>query len=538
MIQGPLTDDAMIIVEAPLSEGGWGLPCPSSSAPIAFVSSLLRATLATDNFNHIRLPRNASDRIDESTLIPSVQECLLHLRSMKSDLNDSKLDNQTLPYVDFDSGLLRLPAQVSSHHKLQHRINNALSLKRIKVASLNNPFLATRFEELCSPYSRLFHHILPTSEKLTFTDWEYCLAARHLLNLPPADNLPKSCFCGELLSNKPDHFHSCRQTRNTLINRKHNFVRDTIALLTGMVGCEYQREVQVSAEDARRVDGMCFLSSGSYSHDVSGIHTNSPSYVRSNLSLSQLCSARDSKKNALYLEEEARNGHTFSSFVFTSCGALNKSAVALLSRLASEADKTGIYSETDFFKTAVFMILVAIHKSNARISKIGTMWARKASFPVSTSSHASRRRSGPPSITPPVSSPLAVSTFLTNCIASAPSSALPSPLPVIEPFSSQATSTIPCVLCSDHFPIEEFSFLLIGCSCSDRNICYDCAHKSVLIHASKCPCCNQEVTAISCKDDASNFIPVPTLQRNIVRSDLDEQAIETLLRNDADDENL
>jgi len=211
-------------------------------------------------------------------------------------------------------------------------------------------------EDLQNEYARKFHTIRPTHQRLTLTDEQYQYAAKNILNLPPADGFTK-CFCGASLKNKPDHLHYCPQTRKKEINQRYDMIVKALARLGDEIGTTCI-ESRVSKDTLERTDTTIYALDGTFSFDVVVTHTNCPSYKKRNMSVSALKEAKNNMKNTKYLNKESKDGRIFSSFPISSYGAMFPSTIAILRKLASIAESTGMWSQNAFFQYAIYPTLI------------------------------------------------------------------------------------------------------------------------------------------------------------------------------------
>jgi len=155
-----------------------------------------------------------------------------------------------------------------------------------------------------------------------------------------------------------------------------------------------------------------------------------------------VCDARNNKKNRIYLTDEKAN--SFSPFVMTTCGVFSKPAVALISRLAAEAEIESRFTEKAFFQMAIARLIVALHKGNARLSQLGLIRMRLNVARIEADSDKKE-----------------------------------------------------CKMCFESKEDVQFDYVLTGCVCIDKEFCFECMFTTVTQVVSSCFICGQERTHIS-----------------------------------------
>jgi hypothetical protein len=459
ILDGKIDEEGKFLLQTPIRLGGWGLTCPSVSSPASFISSYLRATVSTNNFNNLITSRNLEGNAE---LIPITEEIKSIIEVFKEKLAKSESVLEMLPAIDNVTGLLK-PSP--NHNKmLQKVINDGIADLYSEDKIKHSTSLKIRIDDLKTVYARKFHSIRPTHERFKLSDVDYQFVARNLLNQPPSNNTPEFCICGQSMKDRPDHLQVCRLTRSTFIQGRHNAIRGEIGQLTELVGGIYNREVSSNSRDGKRIDGICHISSGSYSHDVSVVHANSPSYVKQNICHEKSSDTRNTVKNKKYFQDEAALSRKFCAFILTSYGSFNKSAIALLSQLSKEAEIMTSQQEQEFFNMAINRILIVLHKSNAKISQLGLVSIRKHE-----DSHS---------------------------------------------FENLMDSDLVCDICCETKSQEQFDYIIEGCRCLNQKCCFTCLTKTVFEVSSKCSLCGFERTQISFQPGLSKnvLIEIPHLR--------------------------
>jgi len=119
--------------------------------------------------------------------------------------------------------------------------------------------------------------VFPSSSSLSLLDSHYALAFRLRLGLPPQDDLPLFCKCGDPLAPDPNHFLSCKIFRRTIVTTRHDLIVRSLASFTRSAGGSVYIEPKFFG--GRRPDAQVHFPSGSSSLDVSITHPAATSYA-------------------------------------------------------------------------------------------------------------------------------------------------------------------------------------------------------------------------------------------------------------------
>ena len=234
----------------------------------------------------------------------------------------------------------------------------------------------------------------PRAPDSIMSNTEFGHTVRHLLALPPDDNMPRTCICGASLQEAPfDHFHSCKTARKAAVNSRHNFVNEVIIATARTVGMTVSREPHhpkdPSAPEGSRMrkrayrpDAALFTSRSRYHIDVMVTHPASNSYVTA-ASECSLAAANNGEKNKIKKNAEwaAHTHYTFLPFVVESFGAIGKSAMKVVNIIADFAESMRHSTKSACRNRLLTDISIALQRGNALISLDGLTKARRGINP-------------------------------------------------------------------------------------------------------------------------------------------------------------
>jgi len=169
------------------------------------------------------------------------------------------------------------------------------------------------------------------------TDAYYGMAVRARLDLPPADDLPPSCKCGESPSSPAGHVHWCRKVRQRPTIMRHNVIISALNNVARAAGLTTHVEVtQPSDPGAReaerlrpdiRLDGAL----RSILTDVTISHPLAPSALQPNTEDDSIANIERSARNKSHKYAELADSFGIDLLPFATdvYGALGKQALEL-----------------------------------------------------------------------------------------------------------------------------------------------------------------------------------------------------------------
>ena len=131
-----------------------------------------------------------------------------------------------------------------------------------------------------------------------------------------------------------DHALSCKKLRGRYA--RHDALRNAIRDMMVAAGYPVQTEVQISADDAKRMDLVVYLGTTQLWVDMSVLNTCAPSY----LGKRNAPRDRERHKTSKYAREAKKASAQFIPAVISTYGELGNSFAALLKRIATKAMNT------------------------------------------------------------------------------------------------------------------------------------------------------------------------------------------------------
>ena len=276
----------------------------------------------------------------------------------------------------------------------------------------DNPYLNTatkaRLKSASHRHAKRWLSQTPRSAELTLSNPEFGLAVRHLLGLPPANDMPELCACSHAatkngkrgavrIDQQPyDHFMCCPLFRKTSMNDRHNWINGVLVRSARAAEFSVSSEVHHSRqplapagssmrERAYRPDSVYGGTYGRFHVDVSVAHPLAQSCVVQ-ASKTPLAAAADreqvKRKKAggwpAYLAVQ------FYPFVVESYGAVGKQAEHVLDIIARQAEEQGAGTKRDVRNLILTRLSLALQRGNARVYQLGLQkaHARAAGLPV------------------------------------------------------------------------------------------------------------------------------------------------------------
>jgi len=222
--------------------------------------------------------------------------------------------------------------------------------------------------------------VYPATPSLTLYDAHYALAVRLRLGLPPQDDLPLQCKCGDSLAVDPNHFLSCKLFRRTIVTTRHDLiVRSLAAFIRTAGGAVY---VEPKFYGSARPVAQIHFPSHTSTFDVSVTHPAAQTFVlqasRSPLAAAKLREAiKKSKYGVQALEEKV----TFTPFVLETYGGLGKEAVKFvrkISHLYADQSPTPV-GRSAFASLITRTLSILLQRGNALVQLTGCQSAREHS---------------------------------------------------------------------------------------------------------------------------------------------------------------
>jgi hypothetical protein len=213
---------------------------------------------------------------------------------------------------------------------------------------------------------------VPSSREFELTDIQFSLAMRHLLGLPPAEQLPPQCACLQDLL--PDHFHSCIKLRKTAVNTRHNFVLSCLQRLAREAGTGMEMEPKIG-ERSQRTDGYYIGFTKLVHVDVGITHPGAPTHLAAAARRPlKAAAAYEQLKIREYEQTALLEGATFTPFIMESHGAFGALCRPFLATVAEDASthaSEGFSGEDRFLARAYRLLSFALQRGNAIVGGHG-----------------------------------------------------------------------------------------------------------------------------------------------------------------------
>ena len=218
------------LVNLPCSRGGMGIASAANASPAAYLASLLSA--AADISSLAILPTTVADQdptaaAHAASHVNSARAILIHTTQSAceavEELGAKVMEQCGVP----DAAAL---VDQAGRPKLQHRLMEAVldhTLSQLNCRLIYSPH--HRATLLSAAQKDAYRWLLasPADDRQFMVPAYWCLAVRHRLFMPPADNLPaRQCGCGKRTSvtDHPAHFHTCNMVKGTAMKDRHDMV--------------------------------------------------------------------------------------------------------------------------------------------------------------------------------------------------------------------------------------------------------------------------------------------------------------------------
>lgn len=396
-LKQPLSSSIKTQLSLPIKKSGFGLRSYEELSHVAYLSSFLQS--AQHIYSNFASVYFSKAHVQPSSLPQHLKQDTIQavLCGQDSDTNwlskqlrncFEVIQNNGIP-VDNDVIHSSLENTLAHHskHKISHlqrsltehaekkKFDTFLKSKPIK-ESINQ----VRVNSCCNKSAGLWLTALPASSFSPATvlkDYQFVLAAKHRLGLPPTDvMMNKKCFCGSEIKSF-DHFQNCLSIRNTKCTARHNMIVRHLTSIANRAGlCHSIGELRLSAlptsddQKDKVPDAEIYnlTSSAPITFiDVSVVNTTASTY-RSQL---RPLSYRANHKNKLYSQICKDRGGEFRPFIVSSYGELGPDAEQLLKDIALVAHTERGLNYGLFLRQAKSEIAILLQQGNALIAKHG-----------------------------------------------------------------------------------------------------------------------------------------------------------------------
>ena len=316
-----LSEETVSTLHLPLRLGGFGLRSVAKTSSAAYFSAVAQTVpdlLAIVPANHVN-----SLLVEEKSRIPTanaIQSCLEFFAASGLTLGQAGLPRNLAEFW----GNYSLPTPGSRLQSAVCTLLESVALAKLKAQlDLHNQ---QRIVSAGGKFAGVWLSVTPTSFDLQLTDEEMGLASRIRLGLPPLDNLPVSCVCGQVLDDDPDHFLSCQNLRRSAVTSRHDSIVRLLAKHLRRASALVHEEQRFPGERKLRPDLDVFFSDEYLLVDVVVTHPAAPSRK----SIKPLAAAGDWERRKVnkYESLAAVHGAKVFGFSLESIGAWSGQAVS------------------------------------------------------------------------------------------------------------------------------------------------------------------------------------------------------------------
>lgn len=352
---------AKTLASLPLRHGGFGIIPISRLAPAAWIASLAAAA---------RFLQDSQFGLND----PAINQTAAQLRQAApavAELLPAVEDGEDYPLV-FQQFFTECDEKGALRHdptKLQQAITKPIHdalHKQLKI-DFATPFDRCHLEAIERKLASAWILALPADNHTTLRDIELVVAARHRLDLPLLDSLPKFCGCGTVLANRDrSHLLTCKRQKGNGHIVRHNALVQIMQTAIIAAGGDARAEIKglaVDAADRRRpdlefeIDGYCSIA------DVAVIHPAAKSRQAQRKPADVAAKAKQDKYADMY-----GDGKEFSEIVpliFEAYGGFGDAARHFVARLADAARANGrLYKRAA--ADIVGRVAVTLQRGNAR----------------------------------------------------------------------------------------------------------------------------------------------------------------------------
>jgi hypothetical protein len=264
----------------------------------------------------ISFARTSSEHSSLTTLLPSPQQPLSSWAFYASDEHDADKLQKAITAVHESTAALDLLTQGTASD-------------RARLLSCQGKF------------SGAWLTALPMDSSTRISSFDYRLAMRLRLGLPPSDAMPARCACGDLLKNDQIHFLSCNLLRRTCINFQHNRIVQTIhAWILRAGGTSLVEPTHLSLRDNSRPDLRVTLGDRNFLVDAVCCHPTAPTHVSAGQAPLGTALQAVTGKNARYTDMACEQGATFIPFAVETYGAFAPDACNFIRDIADHAENS------------------------------------------------------------------------------------------------------------------------------------------------------------------------------------------------------
>jgi hypothetical protein len=215
----------------------------------------------------------------------------------------------------------------------------------------------------------------------TLRDWEWRVAARMRLGMPPSDLVEAPCSCGVVVQRDGmlDHFAACVRVSGITKIHRHNEVQAALVAGVRRLGLSaIPSPTGYHADSARNPDVLVSFPAGAMvCLDVSIVHPTAASHVVAAAKEKGVVASRmEAAKVAKHSGAAAAYGHAFSAFVLETYGLCGPAAEKFLKSAAVASLVPGAYRELRE------RVAVAVQRGNALLARQGHELVRRAAAGV------------------------------------------------------------------------------------------------------------------------------------------------------------
>jgi hypothetical protein len=355
----------------PIRLGGFGLRSLRSTSPAAYWSALaLSASHILSSFPAVswrsRLLSPGTDQVPFASELDKCYEAIV--------VSLPSIDSKILPVQS--QGFWQLYGHAAPPG-LQRAI--CAIIENAAAKTLQDTFKSPDIQRLVScqqKHAGAWLLVHPSSPDLVLSDGDFSSAVRHRLGLPPADDLPKACICGTVLSD-PGHFHSCPRLMPRAITTRHDHIVNLLARFFKRAGALVRVEAKVMGQSRIRPDLEIILPDQTLLVDIAVAHPAAPSRK----STRPLATARiiENAKSTKYAGVASARGGKFLAFIFETYGAYGRQALDILKSLQSLMSRLSLASPPMARSSIIETLSIALQRGNALVSHTGALAARTLS---------------------------------------------------------------------------------------------------------------------------------------------------------------
>ena len=403
-----LTQEDRILLEHPTRFGGYGLLPPWPTAPVAYLSSVIRATPSLTIF--IEPPpglSNSESSSSSSTATASNSNSAMSIASDSSSSDSSTSSSpssnsnhapqqHTLIFTEaiiarnilfeaipsaqnllpsfnndgtFNLGHIDQAGRAHFQHNLISRLQQQQDHKLLNSNNISNS-LKQRLVSARDPIARRQHSIMPKEPSTTIKDY-LCRAShhhnfeKHLIRLPPK-------LCGHChAAFTPTHGQCCTGTRRKAVDGRHTDILAVIKRRGTEAGITVSIEPRIPGTDRKKPD-LDFEFSNHFPDDVmsdlSVIHSTADTYKH--IAVESQLYTRALTKSTKYKDYVISANRKFRAFEVTSYCLFGPNARAVVEFMAEHADDMRFTEDAQEFANDTYdELIIAMMKGNARIMR-------------------------------------------------------------------------------------------------------------------------------------------------------------------------